>query len=190
MEREGYSTISEGSISFLTPRPLHNLHAPNGLLNENILGESSSKLTLQSVQVKFSENVSTSPESIFSVRTIPSLCLSEISMSSASLFFISGEAFSLSTTISMLCFLFLSRFKTGFSDRSYSSPSTFTLKNPSFFIDSKTFWYSPLRPLTTGESMINFVSFGISIIRSTIWSTDCFVTGFPHIWQKGVPILA
>ena len=37
--------ISAGSIRMKTPRPVHFLQAPKGLLKENILGVSSSTLT-------------------------------------------------------------------------------------------------------------------------------------------------
>ena len=40
--------IKSSSIFITNPIPLHSGHAPNGLLNENILGVNSSKLMLQS----------------------------------------------------------------------------------------------------------------------------------------------
>ena len=41
-------TIKSSSILIKYPIPVHSGHAPNGLLNENILGDNSSKLILQS----------------------------------------------------------------------------------------------------------------------------------------------
>ena len=40
--------IKSSSILIKYPIPVHSGHAPNGLLNENILGDNSSKLTPQS----------------------------------------------------------------------------------------------------------------------------------------------
>ncbi len=44
MERDGSGKIRSGSIFMNTPRPAHLGQAPNGLLNENMRGVSSSML--------------------------------------------------------------------------------------------------------------------------------------------------
>ena len=41
IERFLFGMIRSGSMRLKTPRPVHFSHAPNGLLNENILGASS-----------------------------------------------------------------------------------------------------------------------------------------------------
>ena len=45
IESRSSGMISAGSMRMKTPRPVHFGHAPAGLLNENMRGESSSMLT-------------------------------------------------------------------------------------------------------------------------------------------------
>src|SRR5690606_21300281 len=65
------SSTRSGSISILCPKPSQVGHAPYGELNENIRGESSSKLMPQSTQANLSEK-SSSSEPTTSMSTIPS----------------------------------------------------------------------------------------------------------------------
>src|SRR6266550_3367955 len=56
-ERAGFGTSRSGSISSREPMPPHSGHAPYGLLNENMRGETSGKEIPQSAHASFSENV-------------------------------------------------------------------------------------------------------------------------------------
>src|SRR2546425_8714745 len=56
-ERAGFGTSRSGSISSREPSPPHSGHAPYGLLNENIRGETSGKEMPHSAQASFSEKV-------------------------------------------------------------------------------------------------------------------------------------
>ncbi len=51
----GSGIIRWGSISSENPKPEHLLHAPKGVLKEKLLGSSSDKEILQSMQAKCSE---------------------------------------------------------------------------------------------------------------------------------------
>ena len=93
-----------------------------------------------------------------------------------------------STTISMLCLMFLSSRIS--SDSSYMLPSTITRTYPLFFACSKIFSCLPFLPRTTGASSWILLLSGSSMIRSTIWSTLCFSITRPQFGQWGIPIRA
>ena len=59
-----FGITSSGSTSLLSPKPLHTSQAPNGALNENILGDSSSIPIPCSGQANFVENKVSSPSII------------------------------------------------------------------------------------------------------------------------------
>ena len=157
------------------------------MLNEKLLGSISSILIPQFAQAKLWENFIFS-ESMTSTSIMPFASLRAVSAESVSLFSRPSLITSLSTTISMLCFLFLSSFISSFN--SYWIPSTITLTKPDFLADSNTFWCSPFLPATTGARIWILVLSGRDMISSTIWSTVCFSTFRPHFGQCGIPILA
>ena len=138
--------IKSISNSCLYPRPLHSSQAPNGLLNEKDLGSISCILIPQSLQAKFWLKLSGFPP-ITSTCKRPSESLKTVSILSVSLLSIPFFITNLSTTISILCFIFLSRFISSSSE--YSLPSILTLEYPDFLADSKTFSCLPFFPLTT-----------------------------------------
>ncbi len=160
--------IRSSSNFILYPRPAHSGQAPKGLLNEKLLGSISSMLMLQSGHEKLCENVSIFP-SVTSTYTSPSVRPITVSRESVSLFSIPSRTTSLSTTISMLCLMFLSSLIS--SDSSYILPSTRTLTYPLFTARSNILACSPLRPLTTGAKSWIFVPSGSAIMASVIWST-------------------
>ena len=141
------------SIFRNTPSPVHFGHAPNGLLNENILGDRSSILTPWSGQAYFCENTTSSSPKFTMIRPPPSF--EAVSMLSARREVISGLITRRSTITSILCFLFFS--KGIFSDRSYTIPSARTRTKPDFEAFSSTFTYSPFLPRTTGAITWIFV---------------------------------
>ena len=161
--------IRSGSNSILNPRPAQHGHAPNGLLNEKLLGSISSMLIPQSGQEKLSEKfkISFSP-SVFitSIFIRPSAIRRVVSTESVSLRSISGRTTRRSTTISILCFLFLSSLIS--SDNSYILPSMIARTKPLFAAFSNSFTCSPFLPLITGASTMNFVRSGNCMISSTI----------------------
>ena len=124
MLRAVLGTISSGENFLIIPKPEHSGHAPLGLLNENDLGSISGMLIPQSGHAKFSLNVMLLSPITSTVITPPDSA-EAVSAESASLFCIPSFIFSLSTTISITCFLFFSSFIS--SDRSYISPSILTL---------------------------------------------------------------
>ncbi len=138
-----------GSNSILYPSPAHTGHAPNGLLNEKLLGSISSMLTPQSGQAKFLLKFICSPPCTSTVKS-PSESCSAVSMESASRDESPLLTMSLSTTISMSCFTFLSSSIS--SESSYKFPSMRTRTYPLFFALSRTFSCRPFFPLTMGES--------------------------------------
>ena len=99
---------SFSSISIRVPRPSQWSHLPNGELNENNLGASSPILIPQSGHAKFSLNKVSSPSIILAI-TNPSPIFKAVSIDSVSLPSIPSLITILSTTASILCFLFLSR---------------------------------------------------------------------------------
>ena len=98
-----------GSTFIKMPSPVQVGHAPNGLLKENIVGVSSGMLIPCSSQAKLCENCSSSPP-ITSTVIVPPETAAAVSMLSARRERIPSFTTSLSTTISMLCFLFFSSF--------------------------------------------------------------------------------
>ena len=153
------------SNSVLNPSPVQQGHAPNGLLNEKLRGSISSMLIPQSGQEKLSENNIVSAP-ITSTFTKPSASFRTVSMESVRRLSMPSLTASRSTTISILCFLFLSSLIS--SDRSYILSSTITRTYPLFFACCSSLTCSPFRPRTTGASNWNFVPAGNSIISSTI----------------------
>ena len=119
IEASGFCTQRSGSTFVWEPSPEHSGHAPNGLLNENILGESSSTLMPQSGHESFCEK-RTSDFSYVLSPSSPSTgtCISQSRRPSASFSAVSAESFrrdldssritNLSITTSRSCFLFLS----------------------------------------------------------------------------------
>ena len=99
--------ITKSSSTFLrSPNPLHSSHAPKGALNENILGDNSSIPIPWSGHANLVEYSISSPSIIWAI-TNPSDNLIAVSMESESLPSIPSFTTILSTTTSMLCFLFL-----------------------------------------------------------------------------------
>ncbi|OQC26787.1 MAG: hypothetical protein BWX71_01486 [Deltaproteobacteria bacterium ADurb.Bin072] len=94
----------------------------------------------------------------------------------------------LSITTSMVCFLFLSSF--GTSSRSKNSPFMRTRTKPSRESLSRSFAYSPLRPVTTGARSMILLPGPISMTDWAIcWMVmDCM--GLPQTQQWGVPVRA
>ena len=116
--------ISSASNSILYPSPKHSGHAPNGLLNEKLLGSISSTLIPQSGHEKlWLKFIGSLP--ITSTVISPSASFNVVSIESVSLFCIPSLIESRSTTISILCFLFLSSLISSVS--SYMLPSIITL---------------------------------------------------------------
>ena len=89
----------------MKPSPLHSGHAPSGLLNENILGSSSSMLTPCSGHARLVLKVFSSGPSPLSTITCtsPSPWAIASSHASASLLWTPSLTFILSTTISIVC---------------------------------------------------------------------------------------
>ncbi len=175
------------SISSNTPKPVQVSQAPNGLLKENILGDSSSIDTLCSGQAYFCENSITSPP-ITSTITKPSVEFIAVSKLSAKRDSMPSLMTSLSTTISMLCFLFLSSFIS--SERSYIEPSQRTRTYPERLAFSNSFRCSPFLPRTIGASICILVPFSKAITVSVISSTVCMEISLPHMGQCGTPVRA
>ena len=96
----------------------------------------------------------------------PPDCLSAVSSESVSRVWIPSRTAMRSTTTSMVCFFCLA--SGGTSPVSYVSPSTRTRTNPCLATSSSSFWYSPLRPRTSGERICTRVRSGSARIWSTI----------------------
>ena len=149
----------------MEPSPPQVGHAPNGELNENARGFSSSKERPQSGQAFFSEKTSgdgwpaagssTStemrplpvlrPSSTESVRRVTN-CVNAVSPPSP--FSAFPTLFRRSTTTSMVWAFFLSR--AGTSSTGYVAPSTRTRANPARVMSASVSSWRPLRPCTTG----------------------------------------
>ena len=106
IDGSGIISFSENSILYPSPRQVG--HAPNGLLKEKLLGSISSMLISQSGHEKFWLYLKIFP-SMVSTIMIPSVSSRTRSTESVSLFSMPGFTTILSTTISISCFLFLSR---------------------------------------------------------------------------------
>ena len=122
--------------SFLYPILEQSRHASKGLLKENDLGSISSILISQSEQEKCWLKLSDVPF-ITSTWSKPSYNLKAASTLSVNIFCISSFITNLSTTISIVCLIFLSRLIS--SDKSYVFPSTSTRTYPDFLAESNTF---------------------------------------------------
>ena len=103
----GSGIISWGSNSILYPSPKQTGQAPKGLLKEKLLGSISLILIPQSGQAKLWLKLSVSPPITSTIKS-PSARASTLSTESVSLLSIPGFTTSLSTTISILCLIFLS----------------------------------------------------------------------------------
>ena len=136
MESFLFGIIRLGSTLRKMPSPVQVGHAPKGLLNENIRGDNSSIQAPCSGHAKFCENSNSSPP-ITSTMTFPPVRVDDISIASARRLRISSFITSLSTTISMLCFIFFSSLIS--SERSYKLPSIRTRTNPDFLAESSSF---------------------------------------------------
>ena len=141
----------------------------------------------QSGQAKFWLKFSISP-SVTSTIIRPLPRLMAVSIESVRRFSMPERTIRRSTTISMLCLIFLSRWIS--SESSYWFPSIRTRTNPLFLAWSNTFTCSPFRPRTTGARSWIFDLPGSSMIWSTIWSIVCFLISLPHLGQCGIPIRA
>ena len=117
-------TTRSSSILYFIPSPLHSGQAPQGALNENILGSRVGREKSHSGQAYVSLSSFLSPPTT-SMITFPLPSLVAVSILSYSLLLISGLITNLSTTTSFVCFLFLSKVMS--SDKSCSSPSIRTL---------------------------------------------------------------
>ena len=135
------------SNSILYPSPKHSGQAPKGLLKEKLLGSISSMLIPQSGQAKLWLKVTGSP-SMTSTISSPSVSASTFSMESVRRRSIPSFTTRRSTTISILCLIFLSSLIS--SDSSYRLPSTLTRTYPLLLALSRTLTCSPFRPRTTG----------------------------------------
>ena len=168
------------------PRPLHSGQAPNGLLNENDRGSSSSVSIGWSLgQAIRSLNFSSRPGSFAgrstrSKTTSPPARLSAVSTESVSRRLLDALTASRSTTTSMVCFFCLSSL--GGSSRVWISPLTRAREKPWVWSWRNSSMYSPLRPRITGASTWNRVPSSSAITRSTICCGVCRSIG---LWQTG-----
>ena len=124
------------SNSILYPSPRQSGQAPKGLLKEKLLGSISSTLIPQSGQEKLWLKLWIFPSIVSTIRS-PSARSSTVSMESESLFSIPGFTIRRSTTISILCLIFLSRLIS--SESSYRFPSICTRTYPLLFACSRSF---------------------------------------------------
>ncbi|CAB4887940.1 unannotated protein [freshwater metagenome] len=107
IEIESSGMISSSSTSSLVPMPEHSAQAPNGELNENDRGSSSSKDKLQSWHAKCSLNVRSFSAPFASTKsriTNPLASLSAVSIESVRRDLLSCFAVRRSTTTSIVCF--------------------------------------------------------------------------------------
>ena len=141
--------IKSISNSILYPSPKHSGQAPKGLLNEKLLGSTSSMLILQSGHAKLSEKFIISPPITSTIKS-PSESAMTFSMESVSLRSTPSFTAILSTMISILCLIFFSSLIS--SDKSYRFPSMRTRTYPLFFARSSTLACSPFLPRTTGAN--------------------------------------
>src|ERR1035437_7449055 len=109
MDKASFTT-SFSSTSILLPMPVHSGQAPNGLLKENILGSSFVMEKEHLGQESFSENRVSDFFPVSCIMTMPSPIFTASSTDCVSRFLSDFETASRSTTISTVCFLFLSMF--------------------------------------------------------------------------------
>ena len=124
------------SNSILYPSPRQSGQAPKGLLKEKLLGSISSTLIPQSGQEKLWLKLWIFPSIVSTIRS-PSARSRTVSTESESLFSIPGFTIRRSTTISILCLIFLSRLIS--SESSYRFPSICTRTYPLLFACSRSF---------------------------------------------------
>ncbi|VEW10446.1 Uncharacterised protein [Moraxella caviae] len=174
------------------PSPSQLGQAPAGLLKLNNLGSSSLTARSHTGQECLAERIcSSSPFGLPSMwykiaKSEPNL--SAVSRLSATRFPKSSRTLNLSTTTSMLCFLFFSRL--GSSSVSYTTSSMRTLVKPWADSWSKSALCSPLRSRTTGASSMSFVPSGNAKMPSTISLTVCATIGKSCSGQCGTPTRA
>jgi hypothetical protein len=152
-------------------------------LKENIRGASSGTDTPQLMQAIWSEYRRSRPP--FSPSTLmvtsPSAILRDVSTESVRRVLMSGLSASRSTTISTVCFFFLSIGMP--SAISITWPSTRARTNPFFIASASCLRYSPLRPRTIGASTWMRLPSGRVSTWSTICCTVCLAISRPHLWQ-------
>ena len=176
------------------PRPWQAGQAPNGELNENERGSSSSvSIGCSLGQAIFSLKRSSRPGSFAgrstkSNTTSPPARLSAVSTESVSRRFEDALTASRSTTTSIVCFFCLSSF--GGSSRAWVSPLTRAREKPWVWSWRKSSTYSPLRPRMTGASTWKRRPSSSDMILSTICCGVCRSMGAPQVGQCGRPARA
>ncbi len=156
----GSGMMSSGSTSIRVPKPEHVGHAPNGELNENDRGSSSSndrpsaRHARCSLKVS-SRSLSSSAKSTRSSVTVPPASRNAVSTESVRRRFASGFAASRSITTSIVCFSCFFNF--GGSARLWTTPSIRAREKPWVCSDRKRSTYSPLRARTSGARIWNRV---------------------------------
>ena len=195
--RSSSGTSSSGSTSSSVPRPVHLGQAPNGLLNENDRGSTSSMASGWSLgQAIRSEKRRSRSGSLASLSTNSTTRTPPASPSAVSTESVSRRLAPLSfplatrrsTTTSMVCLTCFSSLGGSVSDT--TSPSTRAREKPLLWSSPNRSTYSPLRARTTGASTWNLVLSGSSSSRSTICWGLCRVIGSPHTGQCGRPARA
>ena len=176
---DGSRTILLTSTSWRMPIPPQASQAPKGLLNEKLLGVSSSNVMPQSGQPYLDEYIVSLPS--ISTATDPSASFIAVSTESVRRLEISGLTFNLSMTTYIVCLNFLSSSISSSND--LISPSTLTLAYPSFLSLSNKSLNSPFLPRTTGAEMINLEPSGARMISAFIVSTPTAEMTLPHLGQ-------
>ena len=171
------------SASREAPSPVHAGHAPRGLLNEKILGSGLGSEIPHSGHAKCVLKMWSLPP-ITPATIIPSPSLRAASTESVRRCVIPSLMMILSTTTSMVCFLFFSRSMSSF--RTATSPSIRTLTYPSFLSSSSSFLCVPFFPTATGPNIRSFVQYPSASSASTIWSMVWRCIGFPQFGQKAL----
>ena len=176
--------IRSGSNSIFTPSPWHSSQAPNGLLNENIRGWSSSNAIPQTGQAMSDEYVDSFPSSS-ATSTSPPDFFRQFSTASASR--VRSEESSRSITISMSCILYRSSLIS--SSVRMIFPLTRTRVKPSLLRSFKSCWYVPFFCRTMGARTVTWPGCSAAIwsaILSGVWAA----MGMLCSGQNGVPIRA
>ena len=109
-----FGTTRSTSTSLDSPSPLHTSQAPNGALNENILGDNSSMPIPWSGQANLVEYMVSSPSITWHIIN-PSDNFTAVSTDPASLASIFSLITILSTITSIVCFLFFSNSNSSFT---------------------------------------------------------------------------
>ena len=197
-DKSGCATMRFGSKKDWWPRPSQEGQAPIGLLKEKRRGSNSCKEYEQTGQANLLEKIISLPVSISTIMALPSAKRRAVSKDSAKRCWISGRTLMRSTTTSIECLsFFLSA--GNWSTSKISAFATFAVPppertrkrtKPCACRSWKRSTNSPLRSLTTGAKIINFVSSGIESTVSTIWETLCASKGRSWSGQWGVPARA